>query len=69
VRTQQEREEQSVLIGTALGVFARVLVAEALGLWLLHAAFDLGADDAVLGWLVVGAATVAITTLVRSDRR
>jgi hypothetical protein len=68
VRAQRDREEQSVLIGTALGVFALVSTAEALGLWLAHFVFDFDGSNAMVGWVVVIAGTLAIANLVRSEK-
>ena len=64
MRDRQTREEQTVLIGAALGVFAVVLAVEGLVLWLLHSAFGTG----VLAWAVVIAGALAIVHLVRSER-
>jgi hypothetical protein len=67
VRAQRDREEQTVLIGTALGLFAVVMTAEVLGLWFVHSAFDVGVGSATFGWTVVVAGTAAIVYLARSD--
>ncbi|MBO0843971.1 MAG: hypothetical protein J2P22_00960 [Nocardioides sp.] len=68
MRAQRDRDEQTVLIGTALGVFALVMVAEGLALWLLHSTFDIAIGRAVTGGAVVIAGTVAIMNLVRSEK-
>jgi hypothetical protein len=68
MRAQRDRDEQSVLIGTALGVFALVSTAEALGLWLAHFVFDFEGRNAMVGWVVVIAGALAIVNLVRSER-
>jgi hypothetical protein len=68
MRAQQDREEQTVLIGSALAVFAVVMAVEALALWLLHSALGVAFGNAVLGGMVVIAGTVAIVNLVRSER-
>jgi hypothetical protein len=69
VRAQPNREEQTALIGTALAIFAFVIAAEALGLWLMHTAVDLKVGSAMGGWAVVVAGLVAVVFLVRSERR
>ena len=66
MRTREAREEQTVLIGTALGIFVVVLGLEALGLWLADAAFGIGPGNAVSVCAVVIAAGSAIVHLVRS---
>jgi hypothetical protein len=70
MRTQLERDQQTVDIGTALGVFVLIVAAEVLGLWLLHSVFDIasGHTDALLGWAVAIAGTIAIANLVRSEK-
>jgi len=73
VRAQQDRDEQTVLIGAALGVFALVLAVEALGGWIVHSAVGLNVDGAIGGAIAVlavvtpGLATVAF--VLRSERR
>ncbi len=72
MRTRRARDEQTIAIGAALGVFAVVVTAEVLGLWLLHSAFGVAAGhwDAVLGWVGVAVAGVlAIAHLVAAERR
>jgi uncharacterized membrane protein HdeD (DUF308 family) len=69
VRAQQDREEQTALIGTALGIFALVMAAAVLGLWLMHSAFEFEVDSALGWWTVVIAGVVAVVFLVRSQRR
>ena len=70
MRTQQERDEQTLAIGTALGLFVLLVGLGVLVLWFLHS--QLGVDDdwrQVLRWTVVTvAATVATAHLVRSNR-
>lgn len=68
MRAQRDREEQTVLIGTALGVFGLVVAAEVLGLWLAHYVLDLRISDAVVGWAILIAGTLAIVNLVRSEK-
>jgi hypothetical protein len=71
MRTQRDREEQTVAIGTALGVFGAIMAAEVLGLWLFHSVFDIsdGQTNAIFGWAVIVAGTLAIASLARSERR
>ena len=69
VRQLQDRDEQTVLIGTALGLFAVVMAAQALGLWLLSVALDIDVERTLFGWAVVIAGTSAIAYLVRAMRR
>jgi hypothetical protein len=68
MRAQRDREEQSVLIGTALGVFALVATAEALGLWLAHFVFDFEGSNAMVGWVIVIAGILAGANLIRSEK-
>jgi hypothetical protein len=68
MRAQRDREEQSVLIGTALGVFALVATAEALGLWLAHFVFDFEGSNAMVGWVIVIAGMLAGANLIRSEK-
>jgi hypothetical protein len=44
------------------------MAAEALGLWLVHLVFDIGGSNAIFGWAMVIAGTVAIANLVRSEK-
>ena len=70
MRTQRDRDEQTLAIGTALGVFAVVLGAMLLVVWLSHAVS--GADDhadALIGTAALVLATgAAVASLVRSRR-
>lgn len=70
MRTQRDREEQTVAIGTALGVFVAIMAAAVLGLWLANSMFDIsdGQTDAILGVAVLIAGTLAIASLGRSGR-
>jgi hypothetical protein len=68
MRAQQDREEQSALIGTALGVFALVMTAEALGLWVAHFVFDFEGSNAMVGWVIVIAGILAGANLIRSEK-
>jgi hypothetical protein len=68
MRTQQDREEQSALIGTALGVFALVMTAEALGLWVAHFVFGFEGSNAMVGWVIVIAGILAGANLIRSEK-
>ena len=70
MRTQRDREAQTVAIGTALGVFAVIMAAAVLGLWLVHSRFDVsdGQTDAILGVAVIIAGTLAFASLGRSRR-
>jgi hypothetical protein len=56
------------LIGTALGMFALLMAAEVLGLWLAHAVLDLRISDVMIGWALVVAGTFAVVNLVRSEK-
>lgn len=73
VRTQQDRDEQTALIGAGLGVFALVLAAEVLGGWFVHTAFELDDDGRIRGAVAVLAIVfpvlATIVFLVRSERR
>jgi small neutral amino acid transporter SnatA (MarC family) len=71
VRTQQDREEQTVAIGTALGVFAVIMTAEVIGVLLLNSVWGIsyGHTDAIGGLAVLIAGTLAIAHLVRSEKR
>jgi ABC-type proline/glycine betaine transport system permease subunit len=68
MRAQAEREEQTVLIGTALAVFAAVLGAEVLGLWLVHSVLGVALGRWTQGCVAVVAGAVAVANLVRSER-
>jgi riboflavin transporter FmnP len=71
VRSQEDRDEQTVAIGSALGVFAIVMLAAILGLWLVYATVE-SADkhiDALSRGAIVLAGTVAILNLARSRQR
>ena len=71
VRTQHEREEQTLAIGPALGLFVLIAGLGLVVLWLLDS--RLGVDDdwrAALGWTVITvAATVATAHLIQSSNR
>jgi N-formylglutamate amidohydrolase len=71
VRSQEDRDEQTVAIGSALGMFGILILAEVLGLWLLDATFE-SADqhiDALFRGAIVLAGTLAIANLARSRQR
>jgi hypothetical protein len=68
MRDRRATENQSVLIASALGVFALALTLEGLAGWVLHSALDLEPGNAISGAAVLLAAALAIAFLVRSDR-
>lgn len=67
-RTRNSWWTQTVLIGTALGVFGLAVAAEVLGIGLANCVLDLGITDAVVGWAIVIAGTLAIVNLSRSEK-
>jgi hypothetical protein len=72
VRAQPNRDEQTVLIATALGVFALVLTAEVATLWLLHVVFGVVfgvAPGIVLLGTIVVIVVAAVANLPRSEQR
>ena len=66
VRDQQERDEQTVAIGTALGIFALVLTGVGLFAWFLHAFSDVldGQEGVITGTAVVVAGIAACAYLM-----
>ncbi len=70
MRTQQEREEQSAAIASALGLFAIIVMAVGLVTWGLLLVSDVvdGREEAVMGTAILVAGIVAFTKLARSER-
>jgi hypothetical protein len=71
VRAQQDREEQAVVIATALGIFTGILLAVGLLAWWVQSlTHGLDGHDDVIGWTAVLVAAVAAGSYVaRSSRR
>ena len=71
MRTQEDRDEQTVVIATALGIFTLILAAVgAVAWWLQSLTHGLdGHEQAILGPAVLVAGTVACRHLTRSTRR
>jgi hypothetical protein len=70
VRTQQEREDQTVVIATALGIFMGILLTVGLVAWWLQSlthGLD-GHEDVVVWPSVVLAGIVACSYVARSRR-
>jgi hypothetical protein len=61
-------ERTASVIGTAIGVFAVVLVAGLLALWLVQVALDDAAGSGAFGPVVLLAAFGSALSLVRSER-
>lgn len=68
MRAQRDREAQTVLIGTALGMVALIMTAEVLGLLLAHAVLGLGINDTMIDWTFLIAGTLAAVNLIRSEK-
>jgi cation transporter-like permease len=68
MRAQRDREEQTILIGTALGMFALLMTAEVLGLLLTHALLGVSINDTMIGWAFLIAGTLATVNLIRSEK-
>jgi hypothetical protein len=71
VRIQQERDEQTVAIGTALGLLVVIVTAVGLVALLVHSQSDVldGHGQAVFGSAFLIGGVVACTHLARSTRR
>lgn len=71
MQTQEQRDEKTLDIGTALGLFCLVIAAGAMLLWAAVSVLDL--DDSTvssLGWVVATAAAVVLLGyLIRARRR
>ena len=71
MRTQEDRDEQTVVIATALGIFTLIMAAVGVVAWWLQSlthGLD-GHEGAILGPAVVLAGVVAGRYLTRSTRR
>lgn len=71
MQTREQRDDKTVVIATALGVFCLVIAGGALSLWAAVSVLDLN-DSTVsaLWWAIAAAAGVAlIVYLVRERRR
>ena len=71
MQTREQRDEKTVVIATALGLFCLVIAVGALGLWAAVSVLDLN-DPTVssLGWVIAAAAgVVLIVYLLRARRR
>jgi uncharacterized membrane-anchored protein len=71
VQTQQNRDEKTVLIATALGLLCLVLVIGGLGLWAADSLLDLNdaAVNSLLSVLIIAAGVVLVVYLVRARKR
>lgn len=71
MQTREQRDEKTVVIATALGLFCLVIAVGAVGLW--AAVAFLGLNDSAaspLAWLLtIAAGAVLITYLVRARQR
>lgn len=71
MQTREHREEKTVVIATAVGLFCLVIAVGALSLW--AALSVLGLNDytvSLIGWVIGGAAgAVLIAYLIRAHRR
>ena len=61
MQTQAQRDEKTLVIATALGLFCLVIAAGAMMLWAAASVLDLG-DSTVtsLGWVIATAAAVTL---------
>lgn len=71
VQTQQNRDEKTVVIATALGLFCLVLVMGALGLWAADSLLDLSdsVTTPLLTLFVIAAGVALMGYLVRARTR
>lgn len=71
MRPPSDRDQQTVAIGTALAEFVLVVAAAVLGLWLLHFALPVADDltEAILGTAIVIAGVLALSNLVRAQKK
>lgn len=71
MQTREQRDEKTVVIATALGLFCLVIAVGALSLWAAVLVVDLNAPTvSSLGWVVAATAgVVLIAYLVRAGRR
>lgn len=71
VQTQQDRDEKTVVIATALGLFGLVLGTGALGLWAADSLLGLGdsATTPVVAVVVIAAVAALVGYLVRARQR
>jgi hypothetical protein len=71
MHTQEEREEQTLAIATALGLFVLLLVIAGGLLWIASLAVDVSDDLArpILATAVCLAGAMAIANLVRATKR
>lgn len=71
MQTPQRRDQKTVVIATALGLFVLVVAAGAGLLWVTDSVFGWPGEDtnAVFSMLVVAAGAAAVVHLVRADKR
>ena len=71
MQTQEQRDEKTLVIGTALGLFCLVIAAGAMLLWAAVSVLDLDdSTESSLGWVVATAAAVVLLGyLIRARRR
>jgi hypothetical protein len=71
VRIERERDQQTLAIGTALGLFTALMLAALLVLGLRYSLSDVVDPhvDVFIGWAFAVAGIVAIANLVRSTKR
>jgi hypothetical protein len=71
MRTQEEREEQTLEIASALGLFVLVLAITAGGLAIVNSVVDVGAGlaRAIFSVAALGGGFVALTNLLRATKR
>jgi hypothetical protein len=71
MQTREQRDEKSVLIATALGLFCFVMAVGALGLWAAHSFLGLSGSAASLlvRVLAIAAGVLLVGYLVRARQR
>ena len=71
MRTEPERTEQIVALGSALGLLVALLAATLGTLWVLHTLTDAvdGHESNIFNWAAIASVAVSIAYLARSTPR
>jgi hypothetical protein len=71
MQTREQRDEKTVLIATALGLFCLVIAVGGLGLWAANSLFGMSdsAAESGAGMLIIAAGVLLVAYLVRARQR
>ena len=71
MRTELERTEQTVAIGSALALLVVLLAATLVVLWMLHTFTDAvdGHESSIFNWAAIASVAVSVASLARSTAR